>query len=112
MNTPLNHTRINLGLTSLVWLFSLSMLQLGAQINYSDFITGGEFSSYQRVAVYQRKIIAPPSLREADVKYAKRIIRCIDARQKLNKQLEWPKNPLNLMLYNGLTEGSILAYRS
>jgi gliding motility associated protien GldN len=97
---------------SFVLVLLFSALPTNAQINYSDFITGGEHSSYPRVAVYQRKIVPIPLIGEVDVKYSKRIIRCIDARQKMNKQLEWPRSPLNLLLYAGLTEGAIIPYRT
>jgi len=58
-----------------------------AQVNYGDFITSGEHTSYVKVAVRQRPVVAYPYLREADVKFSRRVIRCIDVRQKMNKQL-------------------------
>jgi gliding motility associated protien GldN len=97
---------------SFICMLLASVLPINAQVNYSDFITGGEYSSYQRVAVSQRKIVSAPLIGEVDVKYSKRIIRCIDARQKMNKQLEWPRSPLNWLLYAGLKEGAIIAYKS
>jgi hypothetical protein len=66
-------------------------VDLSAQVNYSDFITSGEATSYKKQAVRERPVIAYPYLREADVKFSRRVIRCIDSRQKMNKQLEWPK---------------------
>ncbi len=84
-----------------------------SQVNYSDFIhSGGEMTSYSKPAVYERRFVPGPSLREADVKYSKRIVRCIDTRQKMNKQLEWPRQPLSGVLRNGLMEGSIVPYRN
>lgn len=85
---------------------------LGAQVNYSDFITSGEHNSYKKVAVRERPVIAYPYLREADVKFSRRVIRCIDVRQKMNKQLEWPRNPLNRLLYENLTQGNFKAYKN
>lgn len=85
---------------------------LTAQINYSDFITSGEHDSYFKVAVRERQPAPLLSYREADVKYYHKVIRCIDARQKMNKALEWPRQPLNLLLYTALWEGSITPYKN
>ena len=85
---------------------------LGAQVNYSDFITSSEHNSYKKVAVRERPVIAYPYLREADVKFSRRVIRCVDVRQKMNKQLEWPRNPLNKLLYENLTQGNFKAYKN
>jgi gliding motility associated protien GldN len=86
-------------------------LPLAAQVDYSEFIQEGA-EGYKRVAVHERKIIELPVPREADAKFSRQIIRCIDTRQKMNKQLEWPKNPLSRLLFNGLSEGSIVAYKT
>jgi gliding motility associated protien GldN len=83
-----------------------------AQVDYADFITSGEHTSYVKVAVRERPVIAYPHLREADVKFARRVVRCIDVRQKMNKQLEWPRQPLNRLLYEGLQNGEIIAYKT
>ncbi len=93
----------------LVLLFSVD---LSAQVNYSDFITSGESNSYKKVAVRERPVIAYPYLREADVKFSRRVIRCIDSRQKMNKQLEWPRMPLNRVLYEALVKGDLAAYKN
>ncbi len=90
----------------------LTAFTMKAQVNYADFITSGEHNSYKKVAVRERPIIAYPPLREADVKFSRRVIRCIDVRQKMNKQLEWPRQSLNRLLYEGLTKGTIVAYKS
>jgi gliding motility associated protien GldN len=90
----------------------LTALTMKAQVNYADFITSGEHNSYVKVAVRERPVIAYPELREADVKFSRRVIRCIDVRQKMNKQLEWPRQPLNRLLYEGLTKGTIIPYKS
>ena len=83
-----------------------------AQVSYADFITSGEHTSYVKVAVRERPVIAYPALREADVKFSRRVIRCIDVRQKMNKQLEWPRQPLNRLLYEAMTKGEIIPYRT
>lgn len=87
-------------------------LNLKAQVNYSDFITSGEATSYKKQAVKEREVVSYPYQREADVKFARRVIRCIDVRQKMNKQLEWPKEPLNNLLYTKLLKGEIKAYKN
>lgn len=83
-----------------------------AQVSYADFITSGEHTSYVKVAVRERPVIAYPALREADVKFSRRVIRCIDVRQKMNKQLEWPRQPLNRLLYEAMTKGEIIPYKT
>jgi gliding motility associated protien GldN len=64
------------------------------------------------VAVRERPVIAYPYQREADVKFSRRVIRCVDSRQKMNKQLEWPRQSLNRLLYEEMTKGNIIAYKS
>jgi gliding motility associated protien GldN len=85
---------------------------INAQVDYSEFITSGEHTSYKKVAVDERPVIQYPPLREADVKFSRRVIRCIDVRQKMNKQLEWPRQPLNRLLYESLTQGNNVAYKN
>lgn len=82
------------------------MLSFGsfAQGVYDDFI-------YNRQAVTERKVIPWPYLREADVFFAKRIVRIIDTREKQNQPMAWPKNPLSVVLYNNVKEGKIIPYR-
>jgi gliding motility associated protien GldN len=97
----------------IAFIFSLLLVSsLSAQVDYTDFITSGEHTSYVKVAVRERPVIAYPPLREADVKFSRRVVRCIDGRQKMNKQLEWPRNPLNRYLYTELGKGNIIAYRN
>jgi hypothetical protein len=66
-----------------------------AQGVYDDFI-------YTRQAVQERKVVPWPYLREADVFWAKRVTRIIDVREKQNQCMQWPKNPLSLVLYNAV----------
>jgi gliding motility associated protien GldN len=96
-------------LSLIIAVFALSA---NAQVNYSEFITSGEHTSYQKVAVKERPIIGYPPLREADVKFSRRIVRCIDVRQKMNKQLEWPREPLNRLLYQSMSKGEIVPYKN
>jgi gliding motility associated protien GldN len=90
----------------------LAAFTMKAQVNYADFITSGEHNSYVKDAVRARPVIAYPTLREADVKFSRRVIRCIDVRQKMNKQLEWPRQPLNRLLYEAMVKGSIIPYKT
>lgn len=76
-----------------------------AQGVYDDFI-------YTRQAVQERKVVPWPYLREADVHFAKRITRVIDVREKQNKPMAWPKNPLGLILYNAVKDGKLIPYMS
>lgn len=97
----------------IAFIFSLLLCSsVSAQVDYTDFITSGEHTSYVKVAVRERPVIAYPPLREADVKFSRRVVRCIDGRQKMNKQLEWPRNPLNRYLYTELGKGNIIAYKN
>ncbi|MFI5221382.1 MAG: gliding motility protein GldN [Bacteroidia bacterium] len=80
--------------------------QLFAQSNvYDDFV-------YDRNAVQERKVVAWPFLREADVFWAKRIIRIVDVREKQNQPMMWPKNPLSLLLYNSIMSGKLIPYQN
>jgi gliding motility associated protien GldN len=76
-----------------------------AQGVYDDFI-------YTRQAVTERKVVDWPYLREADVLWAKRIWRVIDVRQKQNQPMNWPKNPLNIIVYNAILSGKLTAYEN
>jgi gliding motility associated protien GldN len=82
-------------------LFSEDMIAQGV---YDDFV-------YTRQAVQERKVIPWPYLREADVHYAKRIWRTIDTREKQNQVMQWPKNPLNIILYNAIMAGKLIPYK-
>lgn len=66
--------------------------------------------NYSKLGVKERKAIAYPSLREADVSYAKRIQRIVDVREKKNLPLKWPKNPLYQVLLNYVTKGEGKGY--
>lgn len=87
----------------LIALLSLSVTVTFAQGVYDDFI-------YTRQAVTERKVIDWPYLREADVLWAKRIWRIVDTREKQNQPMQWPKNPLNVIIYNAIVAGKLTAY--
>jgi gliding motility associated protien GldN len=91
--------RILFSIISLLCLANIA----GAQGVYDDFI-------YTRQAVQERKVIPWPYLREADVFWAKRITRIIDVREKQNQCMNWPKNPVSLVLYNAIKEGNLIPY--
>ncbi len=80
-------------------------LNVKAQGVYDDFI-------YNRQAVKERKVVAWPYLREADVNSSKRVIRIIDVREKQNQVMSWPKNPLSVIVYNAVIEGKLVPYRN
>jgi hypothetical protein len=70
-------------------------VSIKAQGVYDDFI-------YNRQAVKERKVVAWPYLREADVTSSKRIVRMIDVREKQNQVMAWPKNPLAVVVYDAI----------
>lgn len=61
-----------------------------------------EFSFYDKSIPNEGQAVARRPLAEARTKYSKRIHRVIDARMKQNKDISWPKNPLNEILYNAV----------
>jgi gliding motility associated protien GldN len=79
-------------------------LNVKAQGVYDDFI-------YNRQAVKERKVVAWPYLREADVTSSKRVIRMIDVREKQNQVMAWPKNPLSVIVYEAIKSGKMVPYR-
>jgi gliding motility associated protien GldN len=60
---------------------------------------------YERNQLNQGKPVPYPSIREADVVYAKRIERVIDSREKKNLVMNWPKSALNKIIYDLVTTG-------
>ncbi|MCF8428788.1 MAG: gliding motility protein GldN [Bacteroidia bacterium] len=79
-------------------------LNVKAQGVYDDFI-------YNRQAVKERKVVAWPYLREADVTSSKRVVRMIDVREKQNQVMAWPKNPLAVIVYESIKSGKMVPYR-
>jgi|NOAtaT_7_FD_contig_31_4458334_length_1269_multi_8_in_0_out_0_1 gliding motility associated protien GldN len=88
----------------LLIMLSISWQYTNAQGVYDDFI-------YTRQAVQERKVVPWPYLREADVMFAKRIWRVIDTREKQNQPMVWRKNPLSLIFYNSVLDGSLIPYK-
>jgi gliding motility associated protien GldN len=54
----------------------------------------------------------PQPLREADALYNKRIWRIVELRERQNKIAMWPPNPLVKVLYDGLSNGTLRAYKN
>ncbi|MFA6261644.1 MAG: gliding motility protein GldN [Bacteroidia bacterium] len=55
--------------------------------------------------------IPPTETREADVMFSKRIWRIIDLREKQNKIICWPKDPITRMLYLGVQSNQLKPYK-
>ena len=54
----------------------------------------------------------PQQLREADALYSKRTWRLVELRERQNKVAMWPSNPLVKVLYDGLANGTLRAYKN
>jgi len=61
-----------------------------------------EYTPYPRAIPNEGQPVPHRYLGESHVKYSKRVHRVIDARMKQNKDISWPKNPLNQVLYNAV----------
>ena len=55
-------------------------------------------------------LISRPYLRQADVKFRKRIWRVVDLRQKMNKSWTWPRSPITQVFWELGTKGLVRAY--
>jgi len=78
----------------------------GANAQISKF----EDFTFPHTAVKERKAIPYRYVREANIKWAKRIHRVIDVREKQNKVMHWPRNPFYLLVWNAAMNGEITAY--
>jgi gliding motility associated protien GldN len=74
-----------------------------------DFI--GDFT-YTRYSIRERKPVPYPSQREADVMYARRIVRIMDTKEKQNLICRWPKNPLSVIIFEAAEKGEITAFKN
>lgn len=73
--------------------------------------------TYAKLNTGERKAVAHPHLREADVIYSRRISRLIDSREKKNQIINWPANRLGDIIYKAITKGidgeaPLTAYRT
>ena len=66
--------------------------------------------TYPHTAVKERKAVPYRYIREANVKWSKRIHRVIDVREKQNKVMHWPRNPFYLIVWNSVMDGEVSAY--
>lgn len=96
----------------LILVFLALTVSLGtmAQSSYEDW-------TYPSTAVKERKVIPHRYIREANVKYYKRVHRVIDTREKQNLIMHWPRNPFYRVIteaaYKGEgAEGGIRAFRN
>lgn len=78
----------------------------GANAQISKF----EDFTFPHTAVKERKAIPYRYVREANIKWAKRIHRVIDVREKQNKVMHWPRNPFYLLVWNAAMNGEVTAY--
>lgn len=85
----------------LVILIALLLTGLGVQAQVSSY----EDFTYPHTAVKERKAVPYRYIREANVKWSKRIHRVIDTREKQNKVMHWPRNPFYLIIWNSVMKG-------
>ncbi|MBT8326799.1 MAG: hypothetical protein KJP21_03685 [Bacteroidia bacterium] len=90
----------------LVILTALLLTGIGAEAQISKF----EDYTYPHTAVKERKAVPYRYIREANVKWSKRIHRIIDVREKQNKVMHWPRNPFYLIVWNAAMNGEVSAY--
>ena len=64
-----------------------------------------ELPPYQRAIPNEGVPIAHRYLGESRVPYSQRIHRVIDSRMKQNKDITWPRNPLNQIIWHAVTTG-------
>lgn len=63
-----------------------------------------------RPGMDEAAVVPYPYLREADVKFKRRVWRYIDTRQKMNKSFTWPKNPVTQVIYDLGVKGLARCY--
>ena len=68
--------------------------------------------AYEKVTLKEREIIAYDHLREADIKWKKRLWRVIDFQEKLNLPFAHPKMGLVNILHEAAKKGEIEVYQS
>jgi gliding motility associated protien GldN len=65
-----------------------------------------------RISITENVVVPYPYLREADVKFKRRVWRRIDTRQKMNKSFTWPGSPVTQVLYELAVKGKVKAYEN
>lgn len=91
---------------TLVIIMTLLIVATAANAQVSKF----EDFTYPHTAVKERKAVPYRYIREANVKWSKRIHRVIDVREKQNKVMHWPRNPFYLIIWNAAMNGELTAY--
>ena len=97
-----------------IFLFALvTLLAQGSTAQVQTVLDGAYVKEHNAT----KRVIPYPSLREADVMYAKRIWRKMDLREKMNHPFYYPiediedrKNLFNVIRHALTVEGSITAY--
>jgi gliding motility associated protien GldN len=69
-------------------------------------------SIYIKQAITERVPVAWPPLPERDVFICKRVERIIDTREKMNLSMRYPQLPLMDIIYKGIAEGKLTAYKN
>jgi gliding motility associated protien GldN len=98
-------------------LFSLFLTMSYAQTEGSETAPLDELEekldgAYEKVTLKEREIIAYDHLREADIKWKKRLWRVIDFQEKLNLPFAHPKMGLVNILHEAAKKGEIEVYQS
>ena len=65
-----------------------------------------------RISITENIVVPYPYLREADVKFKRRIWRRIDTRQKMNKSFTWPGAPVTQVLYELAVKGKVKSFEN
>lgn len=68
--------------------------------------------TYERLSIKERLPVPYPSQREADVMFARRIVRVMDTKEKQNLVCRWPVNPLAKIVFKGAEQGKFVAYKN
>ncbi len=63
-----------------------------------------------RKLIKERKVLAYPTLREADILWEKRVWRIIDVREKMNLPFAYPEEPLFQILEKAALDGQVAVY--
>lgn len=98
---------ISLGIVGLALISGLSAQYETGSATYYE-----EDFKYNKEAVKQREVVQPSFVREADVKYLRRVHRVIDVRQKLNHCLTWKRNPFAEVLWDNVMNGNLRPYKT
>lgn len=98
---------------SLLLLVIATLFSTSAELNAQTVLDGAYIKEHTKT----KKVVPYPSIREADVMWAKRIWQVIDLREKINLPLYYPLNPINdrknlfdVIRHSLLVDGSITAY--